>query len=100
MSNQQSILQDERTVAVENASYKWACIVFTFGLLVDVAYRGLFRNEAAWDLMALVILGSGLSTIYQARQKTMTVWIAVVLVCTAVVVAAYIGALYQSHLLH
>jgi hypothetical protein len=69
MNTEQRVKRDERTVAIENASYKWALIFVTFALLVDVAYRGAVRNEAAWDLMALVIVTSGVSTIYQARQK-------------------------------
>jgi hypothetical protein len=32
-------------------------------------YRGLFRNDAAWDLMALVIGGGIFCSVYQARQK-------------------------------
>ena len=71
MSTHQCVERDERTVAVENASYRWAYAVLTFALLVDVMYRGLLRNEAAWDLMALVIVGGGICTVYQARQKTL-----------------------------
>ena len=71
MSAPQCVERDERTVAVENASYRWAYIVLTYALLVDVMYRGLFRHEAAWDLMALVIVGAAICTVYQARQKTL-----------------------------
>ena len=71
MSTPQVVERDERTVAVENASYRWAYAVLTYALLVDVMYRGLFRNEAAWDLMALVIVGGAVCTVYQARQKTL-----------------------------
>jgi len=71
MSTPQAVERDERTVAVENASYRWAYIVLTYALLVDVMYRGLFRHEAAWDLMALVIVGGAICTMYQARQKTL-----------------------------
>ena len=95
-----SIERDERTVAVENASYKWACIFITFALLIDVVYRGAVRNEAAWDLMALAVVPGIVCTVYQARQKTLAGWIAVLLVCSAVVVAAIIAAMYQVHLLH
>jgi hypothetical protein len=56
-------------VAVENASFRGGFTFLLFALLADVTYRGLFRNEAAWDLLGLVIVSSGLSTIYQARQK-------------------------------
>ena len=71
MSTPQAVERDERTVAVENASYRWAYGVLTYALLVDVMYRGLFRHEAAWDLMALVIVGGAICTVYQARQKTL-----------------------------
>ena len=71
MSTPQAVERDERTVAVENASYRWAYLVLTYALLVDVMYRGLFRHEAAWDLMALVIVGGAICAVYQARQKTL-----------------------------
>lgn len=61
---------DERTEAVEYASYKWAYIFITFALFIDVIYRGAMRNEAAWDLMALAVAAAAVSTIYQARQNT------------------------------
>jgi hypothetical protein len=71
MSTPQAVERDERTVAVENASYRWAYLLLTYALLVDVMYRGLFRHEAAWDLMALVVVGGAICTVYQASQKTL-----------------------------
>ena len=72
MSTHKSVERDERTVAVENASYRWAYLLLTYALLVDVVYRGIVRHEAAWDLLALVIVGGAVCTMYQARQKTLT----------------------------
>lgn len=69
MSIDQSVKRDERTMEVENASFRAGFIFLLFALLANVAYRGLFCNEAAWDLLALVVVSSGLSTVYQARQK-------------------------------
>jgi hypothetical protein len=69
MSPDQSVQRDERTVAVENASYKWACIFVIFALLIDVVYRGTIRNEAAWDLLALAIAPGIICMIYQARHQ-------------------------------
>lgn len=63
MNTHQIVTRDERTVAVENVSSRWGLIFLLFALLVDVAYRGVVYNEAAWDLMALVIVGSGFTTI-------------------------------------
>jgi hypothetical protein len=78
-------------VAVENASYRWAYLVLTYALLVDVMYRGLFRNDAAWDLMALVIGGGIFCSVYQARQKILGHgWVmkAVLGACVACIIAA------------
>jgi len=88
MSTQQWVERDERTVATENASYRWACLVLTYGLLVDVIYRGLFRKDAAWDLMALVIVGGAICTVYQARQKTLVYGWVRKAVLSAVIAAA------------
>ena len=71
MSTTPLVKRDERTVSVENAGYRWAYIFLSFALLIDVVYRGLFRHEAAWDLMALVIVGGAVCAIYQARQKAL-----------------------------
>ena len=71
MNAPSSVKRDERTVAVENASYKWSFIFLIFTLFIDVIYRGLIRQEAAWDLLALVIVGSAIGTVYQVRQKAL-----------------------------
>jgi hypothetical protein len=82
--------RDERTVAVENASYRWAYAVISYALLVDVMYRSLLRHEAAWDLLALVIGGGAICGMYQARQKSLTHnWVmkALLVACVAGVLA-------------
>lgn len=100
MTTHEGVERDERTVAVENASYKWACSFLSFALLIDVVYRGAVRNEAAWDLMALVVVSGIICAVYQARQKTLAGGVALLLVCSAVVVASFIAAMYKFHLLH
>lgn len=100
MSTPQSVVRDERTVAVENASYKWACIFIMYALFIDVAYRGLVYEEAAWDLLALACVPGVIGTIYQARHKTVSSWLALLMVCSSLATAAFIAALYQFHLLH
>lgn len=72
MSMTPSVERDERTVAVENASHRWAYTFVSFGLLIDVVCRGVFRHEAAWDLLALVFVGGAVITIHQIRQKIWT----------------------------
>jgi len=50
MSAPECVERDERTVAVENASYRWAYLLLTYALLVDVMYRSLVRHEASPDI--------------------------------------------------
>ncbi len=84
--------RDERTVAVENASYRWSYLVLSFGILILVAYRGLVKHENAWDLLLLVIVGGSVGTIYQGRHRVLTRhWVIASL--GAVVGAAILGAL-------
>ena len=97
MSTPQAVERDERTVAVENASYRWAYLLLTYALLVDVMYRGLFRNDAAWDLMALVIGGGIFCGVYQARQKILAHgWVmkAVLGAAIAGIIAAVIAVVF------
>jgi hypothetical protein len=68
----QPIMRDERTVATENASYRWAYLVLSFGLLVSTAYRAFARHESAWDLLALVILGGVVTTFYQGSRQVLS----------------------------
>jgi hypothetical protein len=67
-----SITQDERTVAVENESYRWAYLFVTFGLLAAAAYRGFVLRENSWDLFALVIASGVVTTLFQARRKALS----------------------------
>lgn len=69
MSTHPSVLRDERTVAVENANYRWAFSFIVFALLMDVMCRAVVLHEAAWDLMALAIVPGIACGMYQARQK-------------------------------
>lgn len=68
----QPITRDERAVATENASYRWAYLFLSFGLLLSIAYRAFERNESSWDLLALVILGGAVATTYQGGNQILT----------------------------
>jgi hypothetical protein len=70
--NNQSISRDERTTVVENASYRIAYLVMSFGLLASVAYRGFVLQQSSWDLLALVILGGVTATMYQGNRKVLS----------------------------
>lgn len=73
--------RDERTLAVENAGYRWGLNTVSIGLLLDVQLRGLIRYDvlpdylslvaANWDLMALVVLGGLVAAGYRAYKGTL-----------------------------
>jgi hypothetical protein len=64
--------RDERAVAVENSSYRWAYMVVTYGLLGIAAYRALALNQAPWDLIALAVAGGLVASGYQATHRTVS----------------------------
>lgn len=64
--------RDERTVAVENASYRLAYLVLSFGVLAAVAYRAFAWGQASWDLLALVIVAGAVTIGYQAARRVLT----------------------------
>jgi len=83
----QSILHDERTVTVENASYRLGYMVLSYGLLLIVAFRAFFYGESNWDLMALVILTGLVTTAYQGIHKILSKRWVFLLAITAVLAA-------------
>ena len=76
--------RDERTVAVENAGYRWSYLTLSFGLLVISAVRSLRFHEQTWDLLWLAILGGGVNAVYQASQRVLYPrWVVAVLATVA-----------------
>lgn len=69
--NAGDVERDERTVAVENAGYRLSYHVLSFALLGLTAYRSFVRGEAAWDLLALVVLGGVLNAVYQGWRRVL-----------------------------
>lgn len=67
----QPVIRDERTSVVENASYRIAYLILTYGLLLIVVYRGFFLQQSSWDLLALAVLGSAAATLYQGANKVL-----------------------------
>ena len=91
MNTTNPVQRDERTVAVENASYRWAYLFLSFGLLLLVAYRSFVNQESPWDLLVLVVLGGSVGTAYQAFKRVLSrPW--AVTAFLAVVAAALVGA--------
>ena len=87
-----SVERDERTTAVENAGYRWAYQVLSFGLLVNVGFRSFVHGQSSWDLFALILLGGAVHATYQAWHRVLYKrWIvttAVTMIAAAVVAVA------------
>ncbi|MFO0949785.1 MAG: hypothetical protein U0835_01265 [Isosphaeraceae bacterium] len=66
------VVRDERTVLVEDRGCRLGFNFVLYALLFDVMYRSLARNEGAWDLLAIVVLGGVVSTLYQWRNRVLT----------------------------
>jgi hypothetical protein len=97
MSTAQDVRVDERTVAVVNASSRWAVNFLSFALLIDIMYRALVRKEAAWDLFALLWVSGAISMGYLARHQVLGQVFgsktAIIGAAVAVVVAAVVAAI-------
>lgn len=92
-----TIEHDERTIAVENSSYRWGYLVLAFGLLATVAYRALAWGQSNWDLLALIGLSALATTMYQWAHRVVTRrWLAVG-VTTAIVAALIAAAIILLH---
>jgi hypothetical protein len=83
--NNHPATQDERTIAVENAGYRFAYLVMSFGLLASVAYRSFVLHQSSWDLLALVVLGGATGTVYRGTRRTLSRrWVVVTLATMAI----------------
>ncbi len=72
MSTTPPVESDERTVAVENASYRWGWFLLYLGVLCDACYRIYVRQEIPIDLLVLALGSAAFCTLYQVRQKALT----------------------------
>ena len=88
MADTHAVESDERTVAVENASYVLGYKVMAYAILVDVVLRSFAFREAAWDLFAVVILAGLVVTAYQWRASILTNrWVKLVALAFAIALA-------------
>ena len=91
------VSRDERTLAVENASYRWAYLFVTYGLLLLIAYRSFVARESNWDLLALVVVSGLVTTLYQGAHRVLSRrWavLGLVTVLAAALVAAVIAFIH------
>ncbi|HZP84402.1 MAG TPA: hypothetical protein VFB21_22400 [Chthonomonadaceae bacterium] len=92
--NGDEVVRDERTIFIENASYRWAYLFLSFGLLGIVAYRSFSERQSNWDMLILVIAGGLVTTLYQAVHRVLTrrwLWTAIATFLVAVAVAILIA---------
>ena len=86
------VMRDERTIAVELASYRWAYLLTSYALLGSVMYRSFVRGEASWDLLAIILAGGAVSSLYQGSYRVITGrWLVLTLLVTAM--GLLVGAL-------
>jgi hypothetical protein len=86
--------RDEREQGIDHAADRLAYLVLSFGLLVIVAYRSLVDGAASWDLLALVVLGGLVGTLYRlVRRAVSREWMIVAAgtAAVALVVAAIVA---------
>ena len=92
------VVNDERSVAVVNASYGLAYGVMTFGLLLCMIVRGFVAHEGCGDLMALVIISGGVAALYRRVKRVQPafapLWLWVLLIASLVAFA--IGLLFPA----
>jgi hypothetical protein len=84
--------RDERTVALENAGFRWSYLVLSFGLLAVVAFRSFSLGQSSWELLALVVMGGVVNAGYQGIHRALyRRW--AVLTGVAMIGAATLGAI-------
>ncbi len=62
------VMRDEREQAIDRDADRLTAAVLSFGLLGLVIVRSL-RGEAAWDLLALVVIGGAVGAAYRVRSR-------------------------------
>lgn len=87
------VIQDERTLAVENASYRLAYWLMSYGLLAATMYRSFVLDQQSWDLLGLVILGGVATTVFRGSHRALPRWWTVVS-ALAVVLALIIALIF------
>ena len=88
-----SLARDEREREIDLRADRAAYMVVTYGLLVLVMLRAVLRDEAAWDLMALVLLGGAVNLGYTAWKRAVSHQLLLLSLSIAVVSAVVAGTI-------
>jgi len=87
------LARDERTIAVENASYRLSYLVLSFGALIIVAYRSFAYGQPMWELLALVVVGGLVNAAYQGSRHVLTArWGVMTMITMAVAAVVAVAA--------
>jgi hypothetical protein len=85
--------RDERERELDLRADRAAYTVVTFGLLILVMFRAVSRNEAAWDLLGLVLLGGVVNLGYVAWKRAVSPQLLVLSISIAILSAVVAGAI-------
>ncbi len=86
-----SLARDEREREIDLRADRAAYVVVTYGLLVLVMARAVLRDEGAWDLMALVLLGGAVNLGYTTWKRAVSRQMVALTICIGVVAAVVAG---------
>ena len=87
----QPIVRDERYFAVENASFRIGYLILAFGSMVLIILRSILFQQSNWDFFVLIIISSLAATIYQVRNKIISMsrkWVYIM------IASAILGAVF------
>jgi hypothetical protein len=88
-----SLARDEREREIDLRADRAAYMVVTYGLLVLVMARAVLRNEGAWDLMALVMIGGAVNLGYTAWKRAVSRQMVALTISIGVLAAVVAGVI-------
>jgi hypothetical protein len=91
-----SLARDEREREIDLRADRAAYVVVTYGLLVLAFYRAVAKDEAAWDLMGLVVVGGAVNLGYTAWKRAVSRNLLLLSLSIGVVAAVVAGAIAFS----
>lgn len=78
----------ERDARIDRAADRLAYLAVSYGLLLIVAYRSFVRDEASWDLLALVVIGGIVGFAYRVRYGVVSGrWTAMLVTTVGIAIA-------------
>jgi hypothetical protein len=99
MDTKARLSSDERSAIIMQAN-TWAYNFLLFALLIDVVYRAVVFDEAAWDLFALIfasgIIGSVYAAGHNAWKLTRNNVILMAMIAVVAALVAFILAMIKS----